>query len=188
MPEPCLHSSDVNSYGTQNSDSTKATTVYSENEMGNGQFGQPALNNAYGVLHQTTDVEVSPSDPLTTAAIGAQFANQFQRTPPAPSLEEEQNLRQARMAVLHEAFLDLDVDIPHIVLVQVEEAGYSIGIPQTVQEQLATQLPQEDYMVRWVRAEEIWNIITRRIRATSPVLGTLLGWEEQEQLPYTGLG
>ena len=156
---------------TKASTSTKATSTGTNSGDNGNDYGQVAGN-------QDMQTTLPPPDPLIDG-FGAQFANQL---PPPPTLQEEEAHRQTRMRLFHDAFTQLGVYLPRDVLIRVENARYGGMAPETVLAQLAARYHHKDPMARWQEAEDVWNAITGRMRATLPQMGTLFGWEDLEDL------
>ena len=90
------------------------------------------------------------------------------------------------MTEFRATFLALAVHVSDEILERTENVNYDMRAPETILGQLAAMYPQEDPMTRWQLAEDIWNAVSMQVRPIFPDSGILYGWDDLEQLPFTG--
>ena len=168
------------SYGTKGSEETTATTVVSAIDGGDNRGIGGAVDNV-GLGAANNAERLTPGGPLTTVAIGAQFAGQLLQEGPVYTLEEQ---RQARMTWYRGAFLELEVHVPEELLERLESVNYNMTVPDIFVAQFSALRSQGRPMERWESAEDAWNAITRELRPRFPDQGMLWGWDELEELPF----
>ena len=151
-------------------------------DNGNHGIGETIQNLGLGAAN-TAGLVIPHGDPITTAAIGAQFAGQLQQNNPFHPHEQ----RQARMARLREALTELNIEIPEELLLRLDNANYNMEAPGTFVEQYTVLRARGSPMARWESAEDAWNAFTMQFRPTVQEAGVLDGWDELEPLPFTNV-